>query len=83
MKVAIISKNTITSKKNGQTYDIYNGFSEAGEAVQIFLDEEQTRKFNLPSGIVPSKEVLDSAFESFPVVEAVFNHKGRLESVTV
>jgi len=83
MKVAITSKKTITSKKNGVVYEIYNGISEKGKAIQFFLDESQVKQFGLPSAVVPSQDQLEQAFSVLPIVDASFDDTGRLEDVSV
>jgi len=84
MRVVFFSKTSVTSKKDGAKYEIYRGVAQDGQPVEVFLNEEQVRKFTIPAeGVVADQKVLAEVFDSAPVVDVEFNQKGRVESVKV
>lgn len=82
MKVVITSKSVINAK-NGQKYFKYDGFSETGEPVTAFLNEEQETDLGIPKGAIVQPDQLKELFESLPVVDIQFNQRGRLQTIQV
>jgi len=84
MKVALLKGDTVTSKKNGQEYRIYKGFSEEGEVVEMILGSEDVSKgLVIPESAFPSAEQLSDAFGGLPQVEVQFNNRGRVTGIEV
>lgn len=79
MKIAILSKRTVTSKKNGETYTIVSGFNASGKTLEVFLNTEQVDGLTLA---VPSKRDLEEMFSSLPLMNVEFNDQGRVEEVS-
>jgi len=80
MKVILTQKAVITSKK-GETYTIYRGLGKSGVTIELFLNETDKERFEIPASKVMTEEVLNSLFETAPVVDVEFDQRGRVVSV--
>jgi len=78
MKIAILSREEITSKKDGAKYVKYTGFSKTGSAIEAFITAE---KDTLSSKSVPLAGDVEAVFSTLPQVDVEFNNRGRVESI--
>jgi len=84
MKVLLTSKRNIVSKDK-KKYVIYNGISGSGNNVELFLNEDEAQKYNIPDANVLAGADVQDIFNDFSeaLVNVEYNDKGRIENVTL
>ncbi|AXH76356.1 MAG: hypothetical protein [Inoviridae sp.] len=85
MKIILLQKLGIVSKKDNKPYVVFKGVSRSGEIVEFILNETDAEKFSIPNTAVLSTEILTAMFQdpSIRTLDVEFNNRGRVEKVTV
>ena len=82
MKLIILSKVDIKSKKDGREWVKIWGLSPKAQLIDSFMSKEQFEAMGLSSDFVLSQEDVNELFKTYQSVDVSFDFQGRLESIS-
>lgn len=84
MKLVLLSRLPITSKKDSKKYFIYKGLSLKGDVVEFVLNEEDEKLHSIPANSALTQTQINDLFSAVPTtLDVSFNNRGRVETVEI
>jgi len=67
--------------KDGRQWAKVSGITEKGTVVDVFTSKAEADAWELPVGAIVTKEQLAEIFKTLPVVEVVYNERGKVSTI--